>query len=279
MKKNVVLNILIVVFALIFLVSGFFLVRYIRDSVKHKNEFDSLANIVSSAQNKRPAKPQGTGPSDGSAQEDGPVFVTVKNPKTGEDMEVLQQYAELYTMNSDVVGWMRIDDTKINYPVMQTPNSADFYLHKNFDKEYSAHGCFYARESADVNAPSDNITIYGHNMRDGSMMAGLHKYEDKAFFEAHRFINFDTLFEQHVYEIMAVFVTTATEGKGFAYHRFVDAENEAQFDHYVRTCKDLSFYDTGVDAKYGDKLITLSTCDYTQENGRLVVVAKRLPNP
>ncbi len=278
MKKNVILNVLLVVFIIIFLVSGFFLVRYIVDSVKQKNEFDALANIVNQAQKKEPVLPDTPAPSGEEDTPQPPAYVKVTNPKTGEEFEVLQEYAELYNMNSDVIGWMRIDGTKINYPVMQTPDNTDYYLHKNFNKEYSAHGCFYAREACDINAPSDNITVYGHNMRDGSMMAALHKYKDKSFWQSHPTVVFDSLTEHRSYEIMAVFVTTATAGKGFSYHTFVNAANEAQFDHFVLTCKDLSFYDTGITAHYGDKLITLSTCDYTQENGRLVVVAKQIPN-
>lgn len=275
MKKNVLLNILLIIFVIIFLVSGFFLLRYILDSVKQQDQFNALADIVNQARENEPASPDSSVESNAPQL---PAYVRLKNPKTGEEFDVLQQYAELYTMNSDIIGWMRIDGTKIDYPVMQTPDNVDYYLKRNFRKESSAHGCLYAREVCDVNKPSDNVTIYGHNMRDGSMMAALHKYKDKSFWQAHPTVIFDTLSEHRSYEIMAVFVTSATAGKGFTYHTFVDAENEAQFDQYVSTCKDLSFYDTGVTARYGDKLITLSTCDYTLENGRLVVVAKQIPN-
>ena len=87
---------------------------------------------------------------------------------------------------------------------------------------------------------------------------------------------FDTLTQLHTYKIIAVFKTTATEGKGFSYHTFVNAADQAEYDEYVNTCKELSLYDTGETAQYGDKLITLSTCEYSQSHGRLVVVAKRI---
>jgi sortase B len=188
----------------------------------------------------------------------------------------LPEYADLYLMNSDIVGWIRIEDTNVNYPVMQTPYSPDYYLKRDFNKESNNNGCIYVREQCDVFAPSDNLTIYGHNMRSGAMFANLFKFKDKSFWETHKTFTFDTLLEHHTYEIIAVFKTTASVGRGFAYHHFVNAKDEADFDQFIATCKKLAFYDTGVSAVYGDKLITLSTCEYSQTNGRLVVVAKRV---
>ena len=200
----------------------------------------------------------------------------IQDPKTGEIISVLREYETVYLMNTDMVGWMRIDDTKVNYPVMQTPDWTDYYLHRNFEKEYSAHGCLYVREVCDVEHPSDNLTIYGHKMKDGSMFAPLFDYKEKSFWETHKTIHFDTVTEHHTYEIFSVFVTTASVGQGFPYHEFVDAADAAQFDDYVANCKQLALYDTGITPQYGDKLITLSTCEYSQVNGRLVVVAKRV---
>lgn len=275
MKKNVILNILLVIFVLIFLVSGFFLVRYFLNSRKSQNDFNELANMVSEAQVQ--TQPQDADEPDAS-QPAAPEMVTVTNPRTGEEMEILKQYAEIFNLNSDLVGWMRLDGTKINYPVMQTPDEKDYYLHRNFDREYSTHGCFYVQENGDVFAPSDNLTIYGHNMKDGTMMHALHGYKKEDFWKEHPVIQFDTLFAHHEYEVFAAFVTTANKGEGFAYNHFVDAGNEAQFEQFVFKCKDLSFYDTGITPQYGDKLITLSTCDYTVSNGRMVVVARQIPN-
>ena len=109
------------------------------------------------------------------------------------------------------------------------------------------------------------------------MMKPLHGYEKESFFRDHPVIRFDSLTEHREFEVFAAFITTASKGKGFPYHEFIEAENQAQFDQFVFKCKDLSFYDTGVTPVYGDKLITLSTCDYTMTNGRLVIVAKWTP--
>lgn len=154
----------------------------------------------------------------------------------------------------------------------------NFYLKHKFDKTYSAYGCPYVQENCDVQKPSDNIIIYGHHMNDGSMFTGLMKYRNKSFWEGHKTITFDTLTDRHQYEVIAVFKTVVytDSSDSFKYYEFTDAENAAEFDAYVAKCKELSLYDTGVSAEYGDKLISLSTCEYSRNNGRLVVVAKRV---
>ena len=129
-------------------------------------------------------------------------------------------------------------------------------------------------------APSDNIIIYGHHMNDGTMFAELEKYKKESFWESHKIISFDTLTEQGKYEIVSVFKTVAytDSNDAFPYYQFVNAEKAEDFKDYIDKCKELSLYDTGVSAEYGDKLITLSTCEYSRKNGRLVVVAKKVVN-
>lgn len=282
-------NILLVVFAAIFVVSAYFLIDYIMEARKQQDIFNNLANLVEqdkpsattpqeeTENSQQTTRPSGNGitikPTDGSINDE---LVPIKDPDTGETIMILPEYATVYMMNTDLVGWMKIDGTNINYPVMQTPDYKDYYLRRDFNGNYSTAGCLYAREECDVNKPSDNITIYGHKMSNGTMFAALHKYQKKSFWEENKYITFDTLTEHHTYEIMSVFITTASIGEGFDYHLFVDAYTEARFNDFVSTCKELALYDTGVEAQYGDKFITLSTCDYSVTNGRLVVVAKRV---
>lgn len=182
------------------------------------------------------------------------------------------KYAELYTQNSDFIGWLRIDGTGIDYPVMQSKDDPDFYLKHNFSKEYSRFGIPYMQENCDLS--SDNIIIYGHNIKSKSMFNELTKYKDKDFYTAHKYITFDTLDEHRTYEVIAAFKTVAYSDSGFQYYAFVNTNTVEEFDDYVAKCKALSFYDTGFTAEYGDKLLTLSTCEYSQKNGRFVVVAK-----
>jgi sortase B len=266
---------LICVFCATFLVSVYFIGDYYLESMTTQSGYDVLSNIVEKNKENTGSKPpiifvppviEGGTPT-------APESETVPE-ETGST--ILPEYADLYLMNSDIVGWIRIEDTNVNYPVMQTPYSPDYYLKRDFNKESNNNGCIYVREQCDVFAPSDNLTIYGHNMRSGAMFANLFKFKDKSFWETHKTFTFDTLLEHHTYEIIAVFKTTASVGRGFAYHHFVNAKDEADFDQFIATCKKLAFYDTGVSAVYGDKLITLSTCEYSQTNGRLVVVAKRV---
>ena len=184
------------------------------------------------------------------------------------------EYTELFERNTDMVGWIKVDGTKLNYPVVQSGYEPDFYLTHNFNKEYSNYGCPYVQENCSVRMPSDNIIIYGHNMDDGSMFATLDNYKSKSFYDEHKIISFDTMTARNKYEIVAVFTTTAYTEDGFKYYQFTDAEGEKDFDNYISKCNELSLYDTGVKAEYGDKLISLSTCEYSNKNGRIVVVAK-----
>lgn len=196
-----------------------------------------------------------------------------------EEKTVLPELTELYRQNSDLVGWIRVEDTNINYPVMQTADHPNFYLKHGFDKEYTDYGCPYVQEDCDVQAPSDNIVIYGHNMKNGSMFANLEKFKSEDFWQEHKTLAFNTLTEKNEYEILSVFKTVVYTDNpdSFKYYRFTNAATPEEFTAFVDKCKELSLYDTGVTAEYGDKLITLSTCEYSRTNGRLVVVAKKVP--
>ena len=265
--KKILFIITLVILLGVFIFSATYVLDYYINSAKQKGEFDELASMVESVQAQQPTESQPLFDPDGEGQ-------TLPTEPTEPGM--LPEYAPLFDLNPDIAGWMKIEDTRINYPVMHTPDRPDYYLYRNFKQESSAQGCLYAREVCDIASPSDNITIYGHCMNDGSMFEGLHDYLDKDFLLEHDIIQFDTLMEHHKYQIFAVFKTTASIGEGFAYHQFVNAASEEEFDSFVSVCKNLSFYETGFTPKYGDKLITLSTCEYTQVNGRLVVVAYRI---
>ena len=277
--------VLIIAFAAVFLASGFFLGRYFIDSRKQKNTYDALAQIMEQAkpaptEDKTPHVPgPATDPEDPDAvtepQPDDNQLVTVHDPVTDQPLQVLPELAELYLMNPDLAGWIAIEGTNINYPVMHTPDRPDYYLYRDFFRKDSVHGCIYMREAC-ASSISDNLVIYGHRMKDGSMFFGLTEYINEAYFRENRYIYFDTLREYHTYEILSVFITTASTGQGFRYHAFENAQTPGEFADFVDTCKELALYETGVSAEYGDKLITLSTCDYSVTNGRLVVVAKRI---
>mgnify|MGYP002674976298 CR=1 FL=1 len=183
----------------------------------------------------------------------------------------------LYLENADMVGWIQIEGTNIDYPVMQTPANPNYYLHHDFEKNYTDYGCPFAQVNCDVQAPSDNVILYGHNMKDGSMFADLAKYRSKDFWQDHKTVWFDTAVVGYAYEIFAVIHTTvqADAADAFPFYLFVDASSPEEFADYVSACKARALYDTGIFAEYGDKLLTLSTCDNITDDGRLLIIAKQ----
>ncbi len=196
-------------------------------------------------------------------------------PRETEPPVMLEQYTELYRQNPDLFGWVTIPDTKIDYPVMYSPEAPERYLHANFQKEYSYPGTPFLEASC--SADSDNLIIYAHNMLDGSMFRSLLKYEQKNYWQQHPTILFNTLYKEQEYEIIAAFydrVYLKTD-TCFKFYQFIDAEDAADFDNAIQEFQKKSLYDTGLTAEYGDKLITLVTCAYHTENGRFVVVAKQ----
>ncbi len=272
-KKKLLYIITIGVLVAAFGISAFLVGDYLISSKQESDRYEELANMTTPVTTTTaPTVPSTTTTPDATVET---TEATVPTAPT--EPQILPQYQERYNLNNDMVGHIWIDGTKLDYPVLQTPETKDYYLYRNFDKKDSKWGAIYAWEKADINEPSDNITIFGHKMSDGSMFACLHDYIDKKTWENNPWIFFNTLYEEHTYKIFAVFKTTAADGLGFPYHRFTDAADEAEFNEFVKTCKDLSFYDTGITPKYGDKLICLSTCEYTDpyDNGRLVVAAVR----
>lgn len=199
---------------------------------------------------------------------------TTENTANSEP-SILPEYAQLYEQNADLFGWLRIDDTAINYPVMYTPDEPEKYLHINFEGKYSYPGVPFL--DAGCTADSDNLLIYGHNIPNESMFRSLINYEDKNYWENHPIISFDTLYEHQEYEVLAAFYDRVyyTHETCFKFYQFIDAADEADFDNAIMQFKEKSLYDTGVDAQYGDQLITLVTCSYHTDNGRFVVVARR----
>lgn len=191
--------------------------------------------------------------------------------------DVLKKYEDLYNQNKSLIGWVKIADTVIDYPVMQTVNN-EYYLDHNFHQEYDKNGSIFLDASCSVYPRSTNLIIYGHHMKSGKMFGGLQKYQKESYYKDHKYIEFDTIYETGVYEVMFVFrdKVYSQEDVNFKYYEFIDANSEEEFYSYMDEMAALSYYDTGVVAEYGDQLLTLSTCDYQQDNGRFVVVARRV---
>lgn len=181
--------------------------------------------------------------------------------------------------NPDIVGWLEIPNTDISYPVLQgTDNS--YYMYHNYKKEKSNDGSLFLDKAYDWNKPSTNLLIYGHNNRGSKeMFVGLLDYKDEEFYKEHTKIRFTTEKEDAEYEIISIFLSRVYyqhEQDVFRYYYFVDAKNEEEFNNFIDNCKKVTMHNIETEAEYGDSLITLSTCEYSQEDGRFAVVAKKI---
>jgi len=196
---------------------------------------------------------------------------------TVETPDILPEYTLLHQKNQRLIGWVKIDDTVVDYPVMQTVNN-EYYLDHNFNQEEDRNGSIFMDYQCDVVKGCDNIILYGHHMRSGKMFGTLNKYSSESYYEAHPVIQFDTIYEKGTYQVMYVFRSKvySEEDVTFKYYQFINAASEKEFNSAMNEMAALSLYDTGVTASYGDKLLTLSTCDYQETKGRFVVVAKKI---
>jgi sortase B len=190
---------------------------------------------------------------------------------------ILPKFVELHNENPDLIGWINIEDTKVDYPVMQTKEDNEFYLRRNFEKESDRGGLPFLDNRSDIELPSTNFIIYGHNMQNGTMFKDILKYKDIEYYREHPTIHFDTIYEESEYEIVAVFLSQIykVDDDVFKYYKFFQANTEKEYNDFIDNVKNLSLYDTGIHAEYGDQLITLSTCEYSNENGRFAIVARK----
>lgn len=197
--------------------------------------------------------------------------------ETEKELSVLPEYETLYQKNKRLIGWIKIDDTVIDYPVMQTANN-EYYLDHNFNQEYDKNGSIFMDAACDVVHRNTNLIIYGHHMKSGKMFGNLNSYSKKEYCDKHSLIRFDTIYEKGLYQVMYVFRSRIfnEDEVVFKYYQFLDASSEKEFDSNMKEMAALSLYDTGVTAAFGDELLTLSTCDSSEQDGRFVVVAKRI---
>lgn len=250
-KKNTKFKkIILILITIIFITCIIYISVYFYNSYKDKNINDNILNNVNVDSTK------------------------VTEQKT----ERMLQLEELQKENSEIIGWLEIEGTNINYPVLQGTDN-EFYMKNNYKKEKSKNGSIFLDKSYNWDIPSSNLLVYGHNNKNGTMFQDLLKYKKEDFYKEHTKIKFTTNKEDSVYEIMSVFYSRVyykNEKNVFRYYYFVNAENEQEYNDFVNNAKKASIYDTGITAEYGEQLLTLSTCSYHTEDGRFVVVAKKL---
>lgn len=214
---------------------------------------------------------------------------TVENTIYGAELEqetvekpqgppILPEYQGLHEQNSDFAGWLTIPGTEIDYPVMQAvPESSDFYLTHNYDGQEDINGSIFLDSRNDYEQQDDNLIIYGHNMKSGMMFGGLKNYLDESYSLEHKMVTFNTIYEKAQYEIIAVCLSKVSqEGEeGIRYYDFINAGNEENFNHYLDYIKEMNIISGDINVSYGDRLLTLSTCNNYTEDGRLFLVAKK----
>ncbi len=252
-RSGRIYTIAMIFFAVLFLVSaGMLLKRYLEDR-RTENEFASLAALVET----QPAA-EGSGAA----------------PQQTQDPA--EKFAALRQRNEDFIGWISIEGTNLDFPVMYRPDSKDFYLRHGFDGEYSNYGVPYLDEDCTLTAEnrSQNLVIYGHNMKTGTIFGCLTDYKKADTYRKHPVIEFDTLYGDGSYEVFAAFAIDVVEEPDFAYYDAIDLD-ESAFNAFVAEVKRRSDVDSGITPVYGEDLITLSTCEYSTANGRYVVCARR----
>ena len=187
------------------------------------------------------------------------------------------RFKALKTLNPDIVGWLKVEGTVINYPVVQAKDN-QFYLKRDVHLNESKYGSIFM-DSASKLAPRDqNLIIYGHHMKDGQMFGGLQKFDQEAFFREHSAIQFITEHDAGRYQIIAVFKTSVYQSAAneFPYYNYKSFPDDKALEDYLTAIRSLAYYPIEANVQTSDQLITLSTCEYTLDNGRLVVVAKRV---
>ena len=244
------------------LVSLFKIVSIIEDDIEADLEFEELAELVDNEEQLA----EGTLPANSAAPMD-------------TDSKILPQYRELYQENPDLAGWVQIEGTNLDYPVMYTPDDQEFYLRRAFDQSYSVSGTPFMGQGSSLDPQSDNLILYGHNISSKTMFAALLNYKNETFWREHPCIRFDTLFQAGEYEVLSAFPIDVTPGNGhFQFYKYVDFDTVDERQDFIACCKQLSLYETGVSVEESDHLITLVTCSHHVKNGRFVVVAREKNN-
>lgn len=204
--------------------------------------------------------------------------VSGKKDADGKPLVILPEYNEAYSKNKDLVGWIKIDGTSIDYPVLCKDKDNEYYLNHSFEKADDKNGSIFMDYRSDIVNPTTNTIIYGHNMSSGMMFGSLKNYLDESFFRDHKIISFDTLYEKRQYEIVAVCLSNVAyqDEDQYRYYNFIQAKTKSEWDEFYNDVQSRNVYGTTVDMKEYDQLLTLSTCNKYMTDGRLFIVAKRV---
>ena len=233
---------------------------------KEKEDFEQLAKLVTVE--KPTASPAPAGPP--AADEHPSTAATPAPDNEEESQEQLRDLSELFTMNDDFIGWLCIPGTDINYPVMHTPDDPERYLRRNFYGEYSESGVPFLDFRCALD--SDNLIVYGHNMMNGTMFAGLQGYVQEEFCKEHSTVEFQTADGCTEYQVFAVAWIKSNDD----WYKFVSADTAENFNKAVEKVAGKALFTINAVPEYGRQILTLSTCDDSANNGRLLVLAAKI---
>ena len=235
-KSDKIRIILLAVCIIVFLASGIYIINNKLQSIKNKNLSDELAGLY---------------------DPDGTTDISVD----GYPKDYIRGFEALYQRNPDIAGWVKIPDTKLDYAVVQAEDN-DKYHRADIDGKYNDWGIPYVDFRVDQKKPSYNTVIYGHNMGDGTMFGYLQAYKKLTYYQQHPLISYNSVYRKDMYKIFAVVVCKADD-PDFDYHNFIDSDSDAAKNEYIEKIMKRSIIKTTVDVKASDRLLTLSTCDYT----------------
>lgn len=256
---------LAVIKAVLFLLFCFSMVMFITQAMKAKHEqdvFEDLANIVLETEQNLAQN-----------EDNDNIYEPISEEKT---VKPLPQYEDIYEMNNDLIGWLSIPNTKIDYPVMFTPDEPEYYLRRAFDKRDSQSGTPFIGKNGNID--SDCFIIYGHNMKNNTMFGTLDNYEKEDFWRENETFSFNTLYEYREYEVFAVVETRIlyADEDGLRYYNYAGELSESDYKELAEWLCANSVYDTAISPVYGEQILILSTCSYHTANGRFIVAARRI---
>lgn len=239
-------------FSVLFLIAAWMIVKELRSQKEDINNFKQLSELITVD----PTVPDETYP---------PSQPQASEPAS--PASPVRDLTPLFQRNEDCAGWLTVAGTSVDYPVMHTPEDPQRYLHKNFDREYSAAGVPFIDGSCTLEC--DNLVLYGHNMKNGTMFADITNYRKEDYGTAHPTVELETAQGIQRFSLFAV-VQARNDDSWYFFHT---AANEAEFLARVAEIQSRALYHTGLQPVYGKQLITLSTCYDTGSTDRIFIIA------
>lgn len=190
-------------------------------------------------------------------------------PDTDTQMEANNNLYDLNKINNNLVGWLSIEKTNIDYPIVQTNNN-DYYLSHDFWNNYSPAGVPFI--DFQTNLSSNNMIIYGHNMKNGTMFSNLTQYKNEDFYKEHPIIKFETLKSCNYYKIVSILLIDVNDLNSLSFTDFISSHSKEYLLNLIIT---KSLINTGETVNENNKFITLCTC-YGKKSNRLLIIAKQI---